>query len=143
MAGRPVRWSPSRFIWRRAYLKPGENSLEVEVTNLSANRIRDLELRKVDWKIMKDANIISVSYQKFDPHPVAARTVRVAGPGETAAGKAVFSAAIGVRKTTPTDPRILYVGALGQPLHCMWERWGSRCTAAPCRCGRTTAAPTY
>lgn len=49
-----------------AGLKPGENTLEIEVTNLSANRIRDLDLRKVDWKIMKDANIVNVNYQKFD-----------------------------------------------------------------------------
>lgn len=50
-----------------AHLKTGENSLEVEVTNLSANRIRDLAIRKVDWKIMKDANIVNVNYQKFEP----------------------------------------------------------------------------
>jgi hypothetical protein len=50
-----------------SYLKPGKNTLVVEVTNLSANRIRDLELRKVDWKVMKDANIVNVNYQKFDP----------------------------------------------------------------------------
>ena len=47
-------------------LKPGHNRLEVEVTNLSANRIRDMDLRKVDWKIMKDINIVNVNYQKFD-----------------------------------------------------------------------------
>jgi hypothetical protein len=50
-----------------AYLKEGENRLEIEVTNLSANRIRDLEMRKVDWKIMKDINIVNVNYKQFDP----------------------------------------------------------------------------
>jgi hypothetical protein len=50
-----------------SFLKPGANTLEIEVTNLSANRIRDLELRKVDWKIMKDANIVTVNYKKFCP----------------------------------------------------------------------------
>lgn len=49
------------------FLKPGGNTLEIEVTNLSANRIRDLELRKVDWKIMKDANIVNVNYLKLEP----------------------------------------------------------------------------
>jgi hypothetical protein len=49
------------------FLKTGGNTLEIEVTNLSANRIRDLELRKVDWKIMKDANIVNVNYQKLEP----------------------------------------------------------------------------
>ncbi len=47
-------------------LQPGRNRLEVEVTNLAANRIRDMDLRKVDWKIMKDINIVNVNYQKFD-----------------------------------------------------------------------------
>ena len=48
-------------------LQPGENLLEIEVTNLTANRIRDLDRRGVDWKIMKDANIVNVNYQKFEP----------------------------------------------------------------------------
>jgi len=47
-------------------LHEGTNRLEIEVTNLSANRIRDLDLRKVDWKIMKDINIVTVNYQPFD-----------------------------------------------------------------------------
>jgi len=34
------------------YLKKGANTIEVEVTNLAANRIRDLDRRKVEWKIM-------------------------------------------------------------------------------------------
>jgi hypothetical protein len=50
-----------------SHLKAGENTLEIEVTNLSANRIRDLERRKVDWKVMKDANVLSINYKKFDP----------------------------------------------------------------------------
>jgi hypothetical protein len=39
------------------YLQPGQNTLEVEVTNLAANRIRDLDLRKVKWKYFYDANL--------------------------------------------------------------------------------------
>ena len=34
--------------------------LEIEVSNLPANRIRDLDVRKVDWKIMKDANLVTL-----------------------------------------------------------------------------------
>jgi len=36
------------------------------VTNLSANRIRDLDVREVNWKIMHDANIVTPAYQPFD-----------------------------------------------------------------------------
>ena len=48
------------------YLKKGVNTIEIEVTNLSANRIRDLEIRKVNWKIMHDANIVTPAYKPFD-----------------------------------------------------------------------------
>ncbi len=42
------------------------NTLEIEVTNLPSNRIRDLDARKVPWKIMRDINIASVKYRPFD-----------------------------------------------------------------------------
>jgi hypothetical protein len=42
------------------------NTLEIEVTNLPANRIRDLDVRKAPWKIMRDAGIVSVKYRPFD-----------------------------------------------------------------------------
>jgi hypothetical protein len=49
------------------FLRTGENTLEIEVTNLSANRIRDLDKRKADWRIMRDINIVNVWYKKFAP----------------------------------------------------------------------------
>ncbi|HUV13047.1 MAG TPA: glycoside hydrolase family 2, partial [Acidobacteriota bacterium] len=48
------------------YLKPGTNRLELEVTNLSSNRIRDLDIRKVNWKIFRDINFVDHNYQEFD-----------------------------------------------------------------------------
>lgn len=48
------------------YLKPGKNLLEIEVTNLSANRIRDLDIRKVKWQIFHDINFVNQNYKKFD-----------------------------------------------------------------------------
>jgi hypothetical protein len=47
-------------------LKPTDNTLEVQVTNVSANRIRDLDRRHVPWKIFGDINIVDVNYHKFD-----------------------------------------------------------------------------
>ena len=49
-----------------AHLKPGRNVLELDVTNLAANRIRDLDLRKVDWKIMREINFVNIGYKPFD-----------------------------------------------------------------------------
>jgi hypothetical protein len=49
-----------------ALLKPGKNTLALEVTNLAANRIRDMDQRKVDWKIMREINFVNISYRPFD-----------------------------------------------------------------------------
>ena len=48
------------------YLKPGTNLLEIEVTNLSANRIRDLDTRKVVWKKFYDINFVNQNYKPYD-----------------------------------------------------------------------------
>jgi hypothetical protein len=47
-------------------LKPRDNKLEVEVTNVSANRLRDLDRRHVQWKIFGDINIVDVNYHLLD-----------------------------------------------------------------------------
>jgi hypothetical protein len=47
-------------------VKEGTNTLTIEVTNLSANRIRDLDCRKVVWKKFDEINIVDHNYKKFD-----------------------------------------------------------------------------
>lgn len=47
-------------------LLPGKNLLEVEVTNVAANRIRDLDIRGVNWKKFHDINFVNIEYQPFD-----------------------------------------------------------------------------
>jgi len=47
-------------------LKAKGNRLEVEATNVSANRIRDLDRRHVQWKIFHDINFVNVNYRPFD-----------------------------------------------------------------------------
>ena len=62
----------SRLAWSLPFkvnldgLKARGNVLEVEVTNLAANRVRDLDVRKVPWKIMREINIVTVKYRPFD-----------------------------------------------------------------------------
>jgi hypothetical protein len=41
------------------WLRPQGNTLEIDVTNLAANRVRDLDRRKVNWKYFYDANLAS------------------------------------------------------------------------------------
>jgi hypothetical protein len=48
------------------YIKKGENTLQVEVTNLPANAIADLDRRKVKWRIFKEINFVDINYRKSD-----------------------------------------------------------------------------
>ncbi|MDF3130693.1 glycosyl hydrolase [Kiritimatiellaeota bacterium B1221] len=47
-------------------LMPSGNLLEVEVTSLSANRIRHLDQQGTKWRIFEDINFVNKDYQKFD-----------------------------------------------------------------------------
>jgi hypothetical protein len=49
-----------------AQLHNGKNTLALEVTNLSANRIRDLDIRKVPWKKFYEINFVNINYRPFD-----------------------------------------------------------------------------
>ena len=46
------------------YLKDGDNLLEVDVTNLPANRIADYDRRGVEWRIFNEINFVDVNYKK-------------------------------------------------------------------------------
>lgn len=48
------------------YLKKGENTLQVEVTNLPANAIADLDRRNVKWRIFKEINFVDINYKNSD-----------------------------------------------------------------------------
>lgn len=48
------------------FLRPGKNELSVEVTDLAANRIRDLDRRGVAWKRFYDINLVNRDYRPFD-----------------------------------------------------------------------------
>lgn len=50
------------------WLKDGRNILEIEVTNLPANRIADYDREGVDWRIFHEINFVSITYQdvRFD-----------------------------------------------------------------------------
>ncbi len=57
-------WSVPFTMEIGEYLQPGTNTLEIDVTNLPANRIADYDRKGKKWKIFKDANIASVIGKK-------------------------------------------------------------------------------
>nr|WP_239059487.1 glycosyl hydrolase [Bacteroides sp. 224] len=54
---------PFRYPIAR-HLKPGKNIIEVEVTNLPANRIAEMDRKQVPWRKFKDINIVRLNYLK-------------------------------------------------------------------------------
>ncbi|MFV0470482.1 MAG: glycosyl hydrolase [Paludibacteraceae bacterium] len=46
------------------FLKNGANLLEVEVTNLPANRIANYDRRGVEWRIFNEINFVDINYKK-------------------------------------------------------------------------------
>ena len=45
-------------------LKVGDNEIRIEVTNLPANRIADLDRRGVKWRKMEEINVVDINYKK-------------------------------------------------------------------------------
>jgi len=63
------------------FLRPGKNFLEIEVTNLALNRVRDLDIRKVNWKYFYDANLNSKTGRgQFDASRLPLRDSGLLGP---------------------------------------------------------------
>jgi predicted kinase len=71
---------PFRFGIPAGVLKKTDNRLVVEVVTLAANRIRDLDRRKVDWKIFLDINIVDLRYKPFDASGWELRDAGLLGP---------------------------------------------------------------
>jgi hypothetical protein len=46
------------------WLKNGKNTIEIEVTNLPANRIADYDRGGVEWRIFHEINFVDITYRK-------------------------------------------------------------------------------
>ena len=62
-----VAWSlPFQLKIPQGTLRVGKNTIEVEVTNLSANYMRLRDTQAPEWKKFYDANIVDITYKKLD-----------------------------------------------------------------------------
>ena len=57
-------WAAPFVIDLPGMLHAGDNELRIEVTNLPANRIADMDRRGVEWRKFKDINIIDINYRR-------------------------------------------------------------------------------
>jgi hypothetical protein len=61
-------------------LRDEDNELRVEVTNVAANRVRDLDRRGIRWRIFHDINLVNINYRPFDASNWQVRDAGLLGP---------------------------------------------------------------
>ena len=57
-------WSVPFVLDCKQALKAGNNEIRIEVTNLPANRIADLDRRGITWRKMEEINVVDINYKK-------------------------------------------------------------------------------
>jgi hypothetical protein len=57
-------WCVPYLLQFNNLLKPGLNTIRIEVTNLPANRISDLDRKGVKWRRFNEINFVDVNYKK-------------------------------------------------------------------------------
>ena len=57
-------WAVPYILDCRDALKKGRNELRIEVTNLPANRISELDRQGVQWRKMKEINVVNINYKR-------------------------------------------------------------------------------
>ena len=57
-------WSVPFILDCKNTLKAGNNEIRIEVTNLPANRIADLDRRGVKWRKMEEINVVDINYHR-------------------------------------------------------------------------------
>jgi hypothetical protein len=48
------------------FLRPGKNVIRVEVANLMANRIRDMDKKEIPWRNYHEINFVNINYKPFN-----------------------------------------------------------------------------
>ncbi len=61
-----IVWSIPFEVRVGKYLKTGKNILKIEVNNLMANRIRDLDQKGVNWRNYHEINFVNIDYKAFN-----------------------------------------------------------------------------
>ena len=57
-------WSVPFILDCKNTLKKGDNVIRIEVTNLPANRIADLDRQGVKWRKMEEINVVDINYKR-------------------------------------------------------------------------------
>jgi hypothetical protein len=61
-----IAWSFPFRLRVKDYLHTGRNTISIEVVNLMANRIRDMDRKGIRWRNYHEINFVSIQYKPFD-----------------------------------------------------------------------------
>jgi len=61
-----IIWSIPYRLRVKDLLKKGNNVIEIEVANLMANRIRDMDRKGLVWRAYHEINFVNINYEPFD-----------------------------------------------------------------------------
>jgi len=61
-----IVWSNPFEISVGKYLRKGNNTIRIEVSNLMANRIRYMDQNKIEWRNYHEINFVNINYKPFD-----------------------------------------------------------------------------
>lgn len=61
-----ILWSIPFQARIRKYLKKGKNTIKIEVANLMANRIRDMDKKGIQWRKYHEINFVNINYKDFN-----------------------------------------------------------------------------
>jgi hypothetical protein len=61
-----IIWSIPYRLRVKDLLKKGNNVIEIEVANLMANRIKDMDTKGLTWRAYHEINFVNINYQPFD-----------------------------------------------------------------------------
>lgn len=75
-----ISWCPPHQLDLSGPLAKGRHTLAIEVTNLAANRIAELDRRKVPWKRFHEINFVNIDYKPFDASAWPAMDSGLPGP---------------------------------------------------------------
>ncbi|RCW32545.1 glycosyl hydrolase [Marinilabilia salmonicolor] len=75
-----VLWSEPFVVNVGKYLHEGENTLQIEVANLMANRIRYMDQQGMEWRNYHEINFVNIRYKSFDASGWDIMASGLAGP---------------------------------------------------------------
>lgn len=75
-----VLWSEPFVVKVGKFLEEGENTLQIEVANLMANRIRYMDQQGMEWRNYHEINFVNIRYKPFDASGWEVMASGLAGP---------------------------------------------------------------